>query len=74
MRKLIDRWMLHFVRRLHKKAEIQLMEYKAKKLHGTPAYVKIAGQERKLRDMKKALQQKVAPPPEPPARRRQPSH
>lgn len=61
MRKMLNQWILGFVRRLHKKAETRLQELKKEKLHGTPEYTKIARQERRLRDLKKELQSRVEP-------------
>jgi len=62
MRKMLNQWLFRLVRHLHKKSELQLQEMKRQKLHGSPEYLKTAGQERKLRNLKKALQVKVESP------------
>jgi hypothetical protein len=60
MRQLLNQYLFRLIRYLHKKTETQLQGLKKEKKHGTPEYVKAAGQERKLRDLKKALQAKLA--------------
>lgn len=59
MRKILNQHLLRLIRFLHKKTEYKLQGLKKEKKHGTPEYIKAAEQERKLRDLKKALQAKV---------------
>jgi hypothetical protein len=59
MRQLLNQYLFRLIRYLHKRTETQLQGLKKEKKHGTPEYVKAAGQERKLRDLKKALQAKL---------------
>jgi len=48
-----------FVAKKHKKAENILLAMKKEKLHGQPEYIKQAKIERKLRDAKKGLKNKL---------------
>ena len=59
MKKKLAELIFKIVRHLHKKSEAQLIEAKKNKLHGTPEYAKIAKQERKLREMKKAMKARL---------------
>lgn len=59
MKKKFAELIFKIVRHLHKKSEAQLIEAKRNKLHGSPEYVKIAKQERKLREMKKAMKSRT---------------
>ncbi len=65
MKKILNQWILQFIRRLHKKAEARLKELKKNKSHGTAEYMKIARQERRLRDLKKEVQSRLTPAPAP---------
>jgi hypothetical protein len=59
MRQILNQYLFRLIRYLHKKTEYQLQGLKKEKKHGTPEYIKVAGQERKMRDLKKALQAKL---------------
>ena len=63
MKRIINNWIFRIVRHLHKKSENKLIALKKQKQHGTQKYKKVAGTERKLRDLKKAIQAKCKETP-----------